>query len=89
APIVGRASLFLSRKFQSDIFALSIAAKDIEVALASAEALGAELPMTAAASGVYQRALAKGLGAEDFYATVKVLEATAGVTVPSLQKPKT
>ena len=87
ASVVNRAPLFLSRKFDSDIFALSIAAKDIEVALASAAVLGAELPMTAAASGIYQRALADGLGAQDFYATVKVLEAAAGVTVPSLQKP--
>ena len=87
ASLVSRAPLFLSRKFDSDLFALSIAAKDIEVALASAEALGAEMPMTQAASNVYQRALAAGLSAQDFYATVKVLEATAGVTIPALQKP--
>ena len=87
APVVARAPLFLSRKFESDLFALAIAAKDIEVALASAEALGAEMPMTQAASGVYQRAVAAGLSAQDFYATVKVLEATAGVTVPTLRKP--
>ncbi len=87
ASVLGRAPLFLSRKFETDIFALAIAAKDIEVALASAEALGAEMPMTAAASGVYQRALADGLGTQDFYATVKVLEAAACVTLPPLRKP--
>lgn len=85
--LLARASLVLSRKFEQDVFALSIAAKDIEVALASAEAVGAEMPMTAAASGVYQRALAAGLGTQDFFATVKVLEAAAGVTLPALQKP--
>lgn len=85
--LLARASLVLSRKFEQDIFALSIAAKDIEVALASAEAVGAEMPMTAAAAGVYQRAIADGLGAKDFFATVQVLEAAAGVTLPPLQKP--
>lgn len=84
--LLARAPLVLSRKFDMDVFALSIAAKDIEVALASADAVGAQMPMTAAASGVYQRALADGLGAEDFFATVKVLEAAAGVTLPPLQK---
>ncbi len=85
--VVGRAGLFLSRKFESDIFALSIASKDIDVALASAQDLGVEMPMTTAAAAVYHRALAEGLGAQDFYATVKVLEATAGVSVPALHKP--
>ena len=86
ASVLGRAPLFLSRKFEQDIFSLAIAAKDLDVALASAQALGAQMPMTTAAAGVYQRALAEGLGAQDFYATVKVLEAAAGVTVPPLQK---
>lgn len=87
ASVLGRASLFLSRKFDQDIFSLAIAAKDIDVALASAAALGAEMPMTTAASGIYQRAVAEGLGGQDFYATVKVLEAAAGVSVPPLKKP--
>ncbi len=85
-PIVSRAALFLSRKFEQDIFSLAIAAKDVDVALASANALGAEMPLTTAASEIYQRALAQGLGGEDFYATVKVLEAAAGVNVPPLRK---
>ena len=83
ASVPGRASLFLSRKFAQDIFSLAIVAKDIDVALASADA---QMPMTAAAAGGYQRALEQGLGAQDFYATVKVLEAAAGVSVPPLQK---
>lgn len=89
ASVVGRAGLFLSRKFDADLFALAIASKDIDVALASAQDLGVDMPMTAAASGVYHEALDKGLGAEDFYATLKVLEARAGVSVPALGKPKT
>jgi 3-hydroxyisobutyrate dehydrogenase len=85
--LVTRAPLVLSRKFDQDIFALAIAAKDIEVALASASDVGAEMPMTAAASTVYQRALANGLGKEDFFATVKVLEGAAGIALPALAKP--
>ena len=87
ASVLGRASLFLSRKFDQDIFSLAIASKDIDVALASAADLGTEMPMTTAAAGVYQRAVAEGLGGQDFYATVKVLEAAAGVSVPPLKKP--
>lgn len=86
AAVLGRAGLFLSRKFDADLFALSIASKDIDVALDSAAALGAETPLTAAAAAVYRRAVDEGLGAEDFYATVKVLEAAAGVTLPPLRK---
>jgi 3-hydroxyisobutyrate dehydrogenase-like beta-hydroxyacid dehydrogenase len=66
---------------------LSIASKDIDVALASAADLGVEMPMTAAAAEVYHRALGAGLGAQDFYATLKVLETAAGTSVPALAKP--
>ncbi|MBK6660256.1 MAG: NAD(P)-dependent oxidoreductase [Proteobacteria bacterium] len=86
--VVGRAGLFLSRKFDAGLFALAIAGKDIDVALASAEDLGVEMPMTAAASGVYHDALTQGFGGEDFYATLKVLEGRAGVSVPVLGKPQ-
>lgn len=86
--VVGRAGLFLSRKFDADLFALAIASKDIDVALASAADLSVDMPMTKAASGVYHAALEQGLGAEDFYATLKVLEGRAGVSVPALGKPK-
>jgi len=81
------APLVLSRKFDLDVFALAIAAKDIGVAIESAEAVGADVPLTRAASAIYEQALADGLGAEDFYATVKVLEKAAGVVMPKLEKP--
>ena len=54
----------------------------------AAEDLGVEMPMTAAASGVYHDALTQGFGGEDFYATLKVLEGRAGVSVPALGKPQ-
>jgi 3-hydroxyisobutyrate dehydrogenase-like beta-hydroxyacid dehydrogenase len=88
APLLARAPLVLSRKFDLDVFALSIAAKDVAIALESARAVGASMPMTAAASAIYQEALAQGLGAEDFFATVKVLEAQAGTSLPPLKKPQ-
>lgn len=81
------APMALSRNFDLGVFALSIAAKDIAVAIDSADALGAEVPLAKAASAVYQRAVGDGYGQEDFYATLKVLEASAGVVTPPLAKP--
>lgn len=84
--VVGRAGLFLSRTFTADLFALSIASKDLDVALASAADLEVDMPMTQAAAAVYHRALDAGFGAEDFYATLKVLETAAATRVPELGK---
>jgi len=86
--LVSRAPLVLSRRFDLDVFALSIATKDLGVALESARDVGAAMPLTEAAHGVYAKALAQGFGNEDFFATVKVLEAAAGTTLPPLKKPK-
>lgn len=80
------APMALSRNFDLGVFALSIAAKDLGVAIDSADALGAEVPLAKAASDVYQRAIADGYGQEDFYATLKVFEASADVVTPSLEK---
>lgn len=86
--LLARAPLLLSRQFDLDVFALSIAAKDVGVALESAHDLGAPMPVTEAAHGVYADALAQGLGSEDFFATVKVLEAAAGLQLAPLKKAK-
>lgn len=86
--LLGRAPLVLSRSFNSDLFALAIASKDVGVALASGKELGVDMPLTEAADGVYQQALAQGLGKEDFFATAKVLESAAGIEIPPLRKPK-
>jgi 3-hydroxyisobutyrate dehydrogenase-like beta-hydroxyacid dehydrogenase len=85
-PLLARAPLILSRNFDLNIFSLAIAAKDVGIALESAEELGATMPMTRAAHTVYTQALAEGLGNEDFFATVKVLEAAAGLQLPALRK---
>jgi 3-hydroxyisobutyrate dehydrogenase-like beta-hydroxyacid dehydrogenase len=86
-PLMSRAPLFLSRKFDLDIFSLAIAAKDVSVALESGQDLDSPMPMTEAGLTVYRDALDSGLGDEDFFATVKVLERTADVEVPALRKP--
>ena len=46
APLMRLAPLVMSRKFDLDVFALSIAAKDVAVAIESAAALGADVPLT-------------------------------------------
>ena len=86
--LMERAPLVLSRKFDMDLFSLAIAAKDVGVALKSAEDLGATMPMTAAAHEIYEEAMAQGLANEDFFATVKVLERAAGCELPPLRKLK-
>ena len=86
-PLMSSAPLFLSRKFDLDIFSLEIAAKDVSVALQSGQDLDSPMPMTEAGLSVYRDALDSGLGDEDFFATVKVLERTADVEVPALRKP--
>lgn len=84
--LLGSAPLVLSGRYDRDLFALSIATKDVGVALDSARAIGAHMPLTEAAHGVYTEALAQGLGNEDFFATAKVLETRAGVDLPPLKK---
>jgi 3-hydroxyisobutyrate dehydrogenase-like beta-hydroxyacid dehydrogenase len=86
-PLMSRAPLVLSRKFDLDVFALSIAAKDVALAVESAHAVGASMPMTEAAHGIYSAALAAGHGRDDFFATAKVLEERAAIEMPRLRKP--
>jgi len=83
-PLLARAPLLLSHRYDRGLFALGIAAKDIALALESAAALDLTLPLTAAAGEVYQAAVAQGLGHADFFATLAVLEQRAGAEVPPL-----
>lgn len=84
APYLARADLVLSHRYDRDLFALGIAAKDVALALESAAAIGAEMPLTQAAHTVYARALELGDAREDFPATLRALEHAAGVTLPEL-----
>lgn len=87
-PLLARASLLLGRRFDQDLFALGIAAKDVGLALDSARAIGVSMPATEGAHGVYLAALERGFAREDFFATQKVLEEAAGVTLPPLTRKR-
>ena len=74
----------LSRDFDAQTFALSLATKDLALSLESAEALAVSMPLTYAAHGVFQQAVEAGYGDQAFYATVRRLEELAGAEVAPL-----
>jgi len=78
---MGMAPLFLNRAFDEVIFRLSLAHKDLSLALKSADDLGVPMPQTRAALATYQDAIDQGLGDKVFYATLQALEANAGTQV--------
>lgn len=86
-PYAKLAPLMLGRTFDDVIFRMDIAAKDLELAAASAEAAGADVPLTRAAIGVYQSAIEAGLGDKAFHATLLELESRAGVELAKLERP--
>jgi 3-hydroxyisobutyrate dehydrogenase-like beta-hydroxyacid dehydrogenase len=81
---LGLAELFLGRSFDAPIFQLSLAEKDVALALDSARALAVPMPVVAAAHQTYVQALAQGLGPKVFFATFQAIEAAAGTEVPKL-----
>lgn len=84
APYVALAPLFFARNFDAAIFKLGIAAKDVSVALETAEALEVPMKVTAAALDTYRDAIDGGLGEKVFYATLEALERQAGTVVAKL-----
>lgn len=76
------APLLLGRAFDDVIFRLDIAAKDLELAVDSAKAAGAPMPVTEAAATLYRRAVTEGFGEQVFHATLRMLEREAGVELP-------
>jgi 3-hydroxyisobutyrate dehydrogenase-like beta-hydroxyacid dehydrogenase len=87
AGYVGLAPLFLRRGFDNVTFKLALAAKDLDVALQSARALGVPMPASQGAATTYHDAIAKGLGEQVFFATLRVLEEDARTEVAQLAKP--
>jgi 3-hydroxyisobutyrate dehydrogenase-like beta-hydroxyacid dehydrogenase len=81
----GLAEPALARQFERAFFSLALAEKDVALALESARALAVPMPVTSAAHQTYLGALAQGLGAQVFFATLQVLERGAGVEVPALR----
>jgi 3-hydroxyisobutyrate dehydrogenase-like beta-hydroxyacid dehydrogenase len=84
AAYAGMAKLLLGRGFDNAFFQLTLAEKDVALALASARGLGVPMPVTEAAHATYARALAMGLGGKLFAATLLAIEDAAGVEVPRL-----
>ena len=85
-PYATMAPLLLGRQFDDVLFRLDIAAKDLTLAVATAEAHGVDVPASAAALGVYRAALEQGLGDRAFHATLLALEERSGVTLPPLTR---
>jgi 3-hydroxyisobutyrate dehydrogenase-like beta-hydroxyacid dehydrogenase len=75
----------LARDFERAFFSLSLAEKDVALALESARSLAVPMPVTSAAHQTYLRALAQGLGGQVFFATLQAIERAAGVEVPALR----
>jgi 3-hydroxyisobutyrate dehydrogenase len=86
-PYAKLAPLLLGRRFDEVIFRLDIAAKDVELAVATAESVGVDVPLTRAARHVYESSLAAGDGQLVFHATLRELERRAGIDLPVLRRP--
>jgi 3-hydroxyisobutyrate dehydrogenase len=86
-PYARLAPLLVGRRFDDVVFRLDIAAKDVRLALAAAERAGVDVPLTRAASSVYDAAVAAGDGALAFTATLRELERRAGVELAPLRRP--
>ena len=76
------ADMIVKRQWESSNYDLSLAEKDLRLALESAEQIGTPLPLTEAAHGVLVRSVQSGLGAKFFIGAMETLEAEAGFTVP-------
>lgn len=83
--IAFKAPYVFDRNFET-LFSNKWMHKDIRLMLESAEELGVPLPLTGLTHQLFQAALAKGLGEEDFCSSIKVLEDLAGVRVERHKK---
>jgi len=77
-----KAPQILKRDF-TPFFPLQLMAKDMRLVLETAAALNMELPLASALGGIYAGCVADGLAGEDFAATIKPLERSAGTEVKS------
>ena len=81
------APLLLGRRFDDVIFRLDIAAKDVGLAIETADAAGVDVPLTRAAGTVYDAAISAGDGELVFHATLRELERRAGIELDPLRRP--
>lgn len=78
--IAFKAPYIFDRNFHTN-FSTKWMHKDIGMALDSGKRLAVPLPLTGLTQQVFQAAISKGLGDDDFCSTIKVLEELAGVVV--------
>jgi len=78
--IAFKAPYVFARNFETN-FALKWMHKDVGLALESGKELGVPLPLTGLTQQMFQAALARGYGEEDFCSAIKVLEELAGIEV--------
>ncbi len=75
-----KAPFVFNRDFTTN-FSLKWMHKDMGLMLESAETLGVPVPITSLTRQMFQAAIGKGLGEEDFCSTIKLLEDVSGVVV--------
>ena len=76
------ADMIVKRRWESSNYDLSLAEKDLRLALESAAEIGTPLPLTEAAHRVLARSLEEGLGDKFFIGAMETLEAEAGFVAP-------
>lgn len=76
------ADMIVKRQWESSNYDVSLAEKDLRLALESADEIGTPLPLTQAAHGVLDRSVQAGLGTKFFIGALEALEAEAGFTAP-------
>ena len=77
---LGRFDQILRRDFDDPSFALTLAAKDVRLALQVGRQLGLQMPLASAASDYLARAEGRGLGGKAVVATLGPAEEDAGIT---------
>lgn len=76
------ASMVTKRQWEDSTYDLTLAEKDVRLALDTASDLGVDMPMTLANHETLKRAIELGQGDKFFLATLVALEEAAGVTAP-------
>ncbi|WP_420620094.1 NAD(P)-dependent oxidoreductase [Candidatus Poriferisocius sp.] len=74
--------MIVNRQWDDSTYDLSLAEKDLRLALESSEQIDTPLPLTRAAHGVLEQAVQLGLGDKFFIGALEALEHEAGFTVP-------
>jgi 2-hydroxy-3-oxopropionate reductase len=87
-PYARLAPLLLGRRFDDVVFRLDIAAKDVRLALSAADGARVDVPLTRAASSVYDTAVIAGDGELAFTATLRELERRSGMELSALRRPR-